>query len=345
MTEEVGDAAELDLTRYIRPGALVAWGQGCAEPLTLTEALAGQREGLGGIRCFSGISTTAAVRPECCDYLSFSSYTAAGANRALSEAGLLDIVPCHYSQLPDILGRGPLRADVLLLALPPARPDGTFGLGLAADYLAPLIGRAGTVIAEVNDQVPDAGGDRRLGCGEIDVLVHTSRPPAEYPGKPASDVDKAIAEHVAGLVPDGATIQVGIGGLPAVVLRHLRAQHALVAVNSAIEVDLTGQANIEVAAGRYVGGTGGAADFLRGAARSASGVPVIALPSTAGTASRIVTRLNGPAGLSRADAGVIVTEYGVADLRGLSLARRRERMIAIAHPDHRAALNRTEDQI
>ncbi len=421
MTQEVGDAAELDLTRYIRPGALVAWGQGCAEPLTLTEALAGQRQQLGGVRCFSGISTTAAVRPEHCDYLSFSSYTAAGANRALSEAGLLDIVPCHYSQLPDILGRGPLRADVLFLALPQAGPDGTFGLGLAADYLAPLIGRAGTVIAEVNDQVPDVGGDRRLSRGEIDVLVRTSRPPAEYPGKPASDVDIAIAEHVAGLVPDGATLQVGIGSLPALVLRHLcghrdlgvhsgmitdeiaelieagvitgarkradrgltvtglllgtstlikraavdksiqlrdtrythdqailAAQHALVAVNSAIEVDLTGQANVEVAAGRYVGGTGGAADFLRGASRSAGGVPVIALPSTTGrsaalpsttgTASRIVARLSGPAGLSRADAGVIVTEYGVADLRGLSLARRRERMLAIAHPDHRAAL-------
>ena len=315
-----------------------------------------------------------------------------------------------------ILGRGPLRVDVLFLALPPAGPDGTFGLGLAADYLAPLIGRAGAVIAEVNDQVPDVGGDRRLSRGEIDVLVRTSRPPAEYPPKPASDVDKAIAEHAAGLVPDGATIQVGIGSLPAVVLRHLHghrdlgvhsgmitdeiaelieagvvtgarkstdrglvvtglllgsgalvkragvdksirlrdtrythdqavlaAQHALVAVNSAIEVDLTGQANIEVAAGRYVGGTGGAADFLRGAARSHGGVPVLALPSTAGpstasTVSRIVARLNGPAGLARADAGVIVTEYGVADLRGLSLARRRERMIAIAHPDHRAAL-------
>jgi len=423
MTAEISDADALDLARYVRPGALVAWGQGCAEPLTLTEALAGQRQQLGGVRCFAGISTAAAVRPEHCDYLSFSSYTAAGANRALSEAGLLDIVPCHYSQLPEILGRGPLRVDVLLLALPPAGPDGTFGLGLAADYLAPLIGRAGTVIAEVNDQVPDIGGDRRLSRGEIDVLVHTSRPPAEYPARPASDVDKAIAEHVASLVPDGATVQLGIGSLPAVVLRHLHghrdlgvhsgmitdeiaelieagvvtgarksvdrglavtglllgtraliktaavdksvqlrdtrythdqavlaAQHALVAVNSAIEVDLTGQANIEVAAGRYVGGTGGAADFLRGAARSAGGVPVIGLPSTtsrsaAGTASRIVARLNGPASLSRADAGVIVTEYGVADLRGLSLARRRERMIAIAHPDHRAALDRTEDQI
>jgi acyl-CoA hydrolase len=194
VTEEVGDANELDLTRYIRPGALVAWGQGCAEPLTLTEALAGQRQQLGGVRCFSGISTTAAVRPEHCDYLSFSSYTAAGANRALSEAGLL--------------------------------------LGTST-----LIKRAA--------------------------------------------VDKSIQLRDTRYTHDQAV---------------LAAQHALVAVNSAIEVDLTG------------------------------------------TASRIVARLSGPAGLSRADAGVIVTEYGVADLRGLSLARRRERMIAIAHPDHRAAL-------
>ena len=79
MTAEISDAAALDLARYIRPGAMVAWGQGCAEPLTLTETLAAQREQLGGVRCFAGISTTAAVRPEHCDYLSFSSYTAAGA--------------------------------------------------------------------------------------------------------------------------------------------------------------------------------------------------------------------------------------------------------------------------
>ncbi len=424
MTTQISDVGALDLTRYVRPGATVAWGQGCAEPLTLTEALAAQRKQLGGVRCFTGISSSPAVRPEHCDHLSFTSYTAAGANRALSLAGLLEVVPCHYSRLPDLLGDGPLRADVLFLSLPPAGPDGRFAPGLGADYITPLIGRAGTVIAEVNDQVPEIGG-RRLEPDEIDVTVRTSRPPAEYADKPASDVDMAIAAHVAGLVPDGATLQVGIGRLPAVIVRHLgghrdlgvhsgmitdgiaglieagvvtgarksldrglvvtgflmgtraliaraavdksirlrdtrythdhavlAAQHALVAINSAVEVDLTGHANIEVAAGRYVGGIGGAADFLRGAARSAGGVPVIALPSTtgpsttgpatgpatAGRASRIVARLSGPAGLARADAGVIVTEYGVADLRGLSLARRREAMIAIAHPGHRADL-------
>jgi acyl-CoA hydrolase len=420
VTTEFRDVAALDLTRYIRPGDTVAWGQACAEPLTLTEALAEQRKQLGGVRCFTGISSSPAVSPQNCDYLSFSSYSAAGANRALSQAGLLDVVPSHYSELPRILSHGPLRADVLFLALPMAGPGGTFGLGLGADYLAPLVGQVGTVIVEVNDQVPEIGCDRRLSRSELDVIVHTSRPPAEYAEEPAGDIEAAIASHVADLVPDGATIQFGIGRLPAAVVRHLAghrdlgvhsgiitdgiaelieagavtgarksvdrglvvtgflmgtralidraaadssiqlrdtrythdhavlaAQHALVAVNSAIEVDLTGQANIETAAGRYVGGIGGAADFSRGAARSEGGVPVIAVPSTTSAstaglggnrASRIVASLSGPVGLARADAGVIVTEYGVADLRGLSLARRRERMIAIAHPDHRAAL-------
>jgi len=129
VTTETGHPAALDLARYIQPGDLVAWGQGCAEPLTLTEALADQRKQLGGVRCFTGISSPAAVRPEHCDYLSFSSYTAAGANRALSEAGLLDIVPCHYSRLPETLSRGPLRVDVLFLALPPPRCAGAPGPG------------------------------------------------------------------------------------------------------------------------------------------------------------------------------------------------------------------------
>ncbi len=417
MTAEIGDIATLELTRYIRPGDTVAWGQACAEPLTLTRALADQRQELGGVRCFAGISSSAAVRPEHCDYLSFASYTAAGANRALRAAGLLDILPCHYSDLPRILSDGPLRADVLFLSLPPAGPDGRFGLGLGADYVAALIGGGARVIAEVNDQVPDVGCDRRLSRGEIDVIVYTSRPPAEYPAAPARPAEAAIAAHIAGLVPDGATIQVGLGSMPSAVARRLRdhrdlgvhsgmitdaiaelieagvvtgarktldrglavtgflmgtrtliaraaadrtiqlrdtrythdqavlaAQHALVAINSATEVDLTGQANLETAAGRYVGAVGGAADFLRGAAQSPGGLPVIALPSTAGTASRIVATLSGPATLARADAGVIVTEHGVADLRGLTLDQRRERMLAIAHPDHTRALAAAADE-
>src|SRR5271166_3326699 len=187
MTTYVGDVSELDLARYVRPGDIVAWGQACAEPLTLTEALAEHRHRLGGVRCFTGISSSAELRPEHCDYLSFTSYTAAGANRALAEAGALDILPAHYSDLPD------MRADVVFLSLPPPRPDGSFGLGLGADYVAAVMDRARVVIAEVNDQVPDLSCDRRLSTDELDVIVSVSRPPAEYPAAAPRDIEDAIA--------------------------------------------------------------------------------------------------------------------------------------------------------
>ena len=112
-----------------------------------------------------------------------------------------------------------------------------------------------------------------------------------------------------------------------------------VALNSALEVDLSGQINAEVAGDSYVGAVGGALDFLRGARRARGGLPVVALPSTAAKgASRIVATLSGPVSTPRSDAGIIVTEYGVADLRGLTLRQRRERLLAIAHPDYRSAL-------
>lgn len=114
-----------------------------------------------------------------------------------------------------------------------------------------------------------------------------------------------------------------------------------VALNSAIEVDLSGQINAEVAGGRYVGAVGGAIDFIRGAHLSRGGLPIIALSSTAmgGAASRIVESLTGPVSTPRADAGIIVTEYGVADLRGRTLKQRKELMLGIAHPGFRAQLD------
>ena len=405
MTTYLNGVSELDLASYLRPGDTVAWGQACAEPLTLTEALANQRQSIGGIRCFTGISSSAAVRPENCDYLSFASYTGIGANRLLAQVGALDVLPVHYSRLPA------MPVDGIFLSLPPPRSDGTFGLGLGADYIASLLDRARVVIAEVNDQVPDLSCNLRLRADMLDVIVAVSRPPAEYPASAPRDVEDAIAHHIADLIPDGATIQLGVGSTPSAVARRLRghrdlgvhsglitdavaelieagvvtgacksvdrgqvvtgflmgtqrlialasadqaitlrdtrythdpdvlaAQARLIAINSATEVDLTGQANTETAAGRYIGAVGGAVDFARGAARSRGGIPIIALPSTAGGVSRIVAQLSGPATVTRADTGVIVTEYGVADLRALTLAQRRERMLAIAHPDHRGEL-------
>ena len=114
-----------------------------------------------------------------------------------------------------------------------------------------------------------------------------------------------------------------------------------VSLNSAVEVDLTGQINTEVANGVYVGAVGGALDFARGAQRSRGGAPILVLPSRAGNSSRIVANLSGPVTIPRSDAGIVVTEYGAADLRGLPIRQRFEAMLAIAHPDCQAALERS----
>jgi acyl-CoA hydrolase len=416
VTAEYDGVDGLDLTRYLRPGDTVTWGQACGEPLSLTQTLARQRAGLSGVRCFLGVPCSDTMRPEYADHLRFVSYSGAGANQALLSAGVLDLLPCHYSALPAILAAGPLRADAVLLALPPARRDGRHGLGVCADYVASLLRTARVVIAEVSDQIPDVSCACSVSREDLDVIVHTSQAPGQYhAARPLQAVETAIAELAAGLIEDGATLQVGIGTMPSAALaalsghrdlgvhsgmitdavadlieagavtgsrkatdrglvvagfllgtrrlhRHaarnravhlapttythdpavLAAQHRLTAINGAIEVDLTGQINTETIFGRYVGAVGGAADFMRGAARSEGGLAITVLPSTAGSASRIVSRLSGPASVARSDAGVIVTEHGVADLRGLDLAARRERMLAIADPAHRDALGATD---
>ena len=121
---------------------------------------------------------------------------------------------------------------------------------------------------------------------------------------------------------------------------NLAALGGLVAVNGAVEVDLLGQANLEAVGGRMLSGVGGAADFARAAALDPVGVSIIGLPATSrgGTQSRIVARLGGPASLPRHDVEVVVTEHGTADLRGLPIAARAERLIAVAAPEHRAQL-------
>ncbi|KAA9166003.1 acetyl-CoA hydrolase/transferase family protein [Amycolatopsis acidicola] len=407
---------ELDLAEFVRPGDTIVWGQACGEPLTLTEQLAAHREQLGPVRCFLGIPASGTIQPEHGDHLSFVSYCGSGGNRALYRAGALDVVPVHYSTLPQLLSAGSLRADVVLLQLSPADETGRYSLALADDYVSAAIATARVVIAEINDRAPRTSG-RRLREDELDVVVHTSRPPAEVAPRRAGDVTRRIAANVAGLIDDGATLQFGIGALPeavlaelvdrrdlgvhsgllndavadlmeagvitnarksldrghavagllmgtrrlfdfadrnpAVVLREtaythdpevLAAQDRLVAINSALEVDLSGQVNAEVAGADYVGAVGGAADFLRGAARSRGGVPVVALPATAGDASRIVASLSGPVSTARSDAGFVVTEFGVADLRGQSLRVRQERLLAIAHPGHRQALEGAIDR-
>lgn len=403
----------LDLTSLIRPGDTVLWGQANAEPLPLTRALMEQRHDLGRLRVLLGIPNSDSCRPEHADSVDFLSYCGSGANRQLAKAGVLDILPCHYSEFPQMIRSGSLHVDVLLLQLAPADELGRYSLGLAHEYLLPALETARVVIAEVNQACPWTYGERYLYEDDLDAILHSDRPPLESPLILPGPVERAIAGRVAGLIEDGSTLQLGIGAIPEAVVQaldghhelgihsgtigdgvadlirrgvitnarktldtgltvagvlmgssalhrfahrnpqiHMRStdythnpeilagQDRLVAINSAIEVDLSGQINAETAAGNYVGALGGAVDFLRGARRSHGGLPIIALPSTAGHNSRIVARLNGPVSTPRCDAGLIVSEFGIADLRGLSLRQRVRRMIDIAHPQFREQLER-----
>ncbi|WP_183093178.1 acetyl-CoA hydrolase/transferase family protein [Nocardioides stalactiti] len=402
----------IDLARFVRPGDTLTWGQTCAEPSTLVEEVVRQADGIGGLRCFVGIPAESALTADTLPAgLTVHSYCGSGSNAALHDAEALEIWPVHYSTLPSLLSGGELHVDVVLVQVSPPDEQGRHSLGLGDDYFSAAIDSARVVIAEINDQVPFTLGARTITSDQITAAIEVSRPPVELPTPPMTDDVRAVARQVAGLVPDGATLQFGIGALPEAVLAELfehrdlgihsgilndtamklveagvangrrksldrciavaglfggtsdlfrwahrnpavelrstaythdpsvlARSHQLVAVNAAIEVDLTGQVNSELAGGRYVGAVGGAVDFIRGANASPGGVPIVALPSTIRGRSRIVSQLSGPVSTPRAEGVVVVTEHGSADLRGATLAQRVERMIAIAHPDHRAEL-------
>ena len=152
----------IDLTRVIRPGDSLIWGQACAEPQTLLEALIAQRSALSGCSAFLGSSYSGLLRPEHADHLRLTSYCGTGTNRALAEAGALDILPAPYSQLGALLRGGRIGCDVLMLQVSPPNDRGEYSLGLAVEYLAPAFEAARAVIAEVNQQVPWTNSELRL---------------------------------------------------------------------------------------------------------------------------------------------------------------------------------------
>src|SRR5919109_1241730 len=141
----------IDLASVIRPGDGILWGQACAEPKTLVEALVSQRRRLDGVGCFLGSSYSGIVKPEHAGELRLSSYCATGTNRALAKAGVLDMLPVPYSQLAGLIRERKIRADVLLIQVSRPNARGEYSLGLAADYLVPALDVCRTVIAEVNE--------------------------------------------------------------------------------------------------------------------------------------------------------------------------------------------------
>jgi acyl-CoA hydrolase len=408
------DTEQQRILGLLRPGDAIIWGQGTAEPLPLTEFVVSERARLRPLSVFLGVCFSESVRPEHLDALQVSAYGTFGSTRKLAAGGGLQIIPGHISQLDRAIELGRIGCDVAIVQLSAPGPNGKPSLGPINDYIRTAMARARVVIAEVNEQMPWTYGPEPVGLDRIAARIRTSRPLLEAPIRPPTEVDRAIARHAAAVIPDGATLQVGIGSTidalleslgdrrdlgvhsgmiadpivsliergvvtnarkpidagitvtaalfggrrlfrtanrnPDIVVMPYTYTHApsvlaqidnLVAINSAVEVDVTGQVNSEVANGRYVGAIGGQVDFMHAAARAPRGCSIIALPSTSdgAAASRIRVQVDTVT-CARSEVDFIVTEYGAADLRSCPLRERMRRLIAIAHPDFREALER-----
>lgn len=342
------------------------------------------------------------------------------ADRAAIQDGRGDHVPIHLHKIPEAVRRGPPLDAVLLSASPPDE-HGYMSLGVEVMASRAAIERASRVIVQVNERMPRVHGDAFVHVSEATAIVRADEPLVELVPEPPSADQEAIAQHIAPLIPHGATLQLGIGGVPDAVLklisdpsspsfredlgihtemisdgliaavesgavtnrrkslhtgkviltfamgttklyelladnpmfearpcdyvndpRVIAQNDRMVALNSALSIDLTGQVNSDSIGTRIFSGFGGQLDFIRGAAASDGGVPIIALPSTArgGQVSRIVAELLPGAGVvtTRADVHWVVTEHGAVNLFGLPLSERARRLISIADPRFRDEL-------
>lgn len=408
-----------DAVALVRPGMHIFVHGAAATPTPLLDALA-RRTDLVDVKVYHlhTEGDMAFAAPEHRDrFRSVSLFTGPALRSAVNE-GRADYVPVFLSDIPSLFQTGRIPLDVAFLQLSPPDRHGYCTLGTSVDASLAASKAAKLLIAEVNHQMPRTLGNTLVPFARLDRFITTDRPLVAHPPRPSGAVEDAIGAHVAELVPDAATLQLGIGAIPDAVLRRLTDKHDLgvhtemfsdgmvdliragnvtnlrkhvhrgrtvtsfvngsarvfdfvhdnpfvefhpcdrtndtsiirrndcvVAINSAIEVDLSGQVCADSMGFSIYSGIGGQMDFMRGAALSRDGRPIIALPSTAarGTVSRITTALKPGAGVvtTRGHVHWIVTEYGAVNLFGRSLCERAAALISIAHPDHRADLQRS----
>ncbi len=340
-----------------------------------------------------------------------------GANiREAVNAGRAEYMPIFLSEVPMLFRRGLMPVDCALIQVSPPDAHGFCSLGISVDIVKAVLEHSTTIIAQINEHMPRTHGDGFIHIDNIDYGVIHNQTLPEYHGPILTEVHTAIGNHVASLIEDGATLQMGIGAIPDAVLsslsnhKHLgihtemfsdglipliekgvidgsmkrvhpgkivtgfvmgskelydyvddnpaivfldiayindtnviRRNPKVTAINSAIEIDLTGQICADSIGTSIYSGVGGQMDFMRGASLSDGGKPIIALPSvTASGESKIVSMLKPGAGVvtTRAHAHYIVTEYGIADMFGKNIKQRCMALIDIAHPDHREQLER-----
>ena len=212
------EVGAIDLARLIRPGETVTFGQGTAEPQTLTEALVAQRAGIGRFRVFLGSAFTETFSPEHRDHIDFLGVGGIGTNRRLTRAGCLDVIPCHASYIPGLIRDGTIPVDVLMVQVSPPNEKGEYGPALANDFMRAAAEKARLVIAEVNARVPQAPCMEPLTAADIDLLVQTDRPLIQLPAAKVGDLERQVAAHVDTYIPDRATLQVGIGAIPEAIM-------------------------------------------------------------------------------------------------------------------------------
>lgn len=406
-----------DAVQFVRNGDTIVVPTGAAEPPALLHALSDARHKLHGVVVSQilPLRKYAYIDPETVENVRHSAYFFGGATRPGGQEGWVDYVPAYFSELPMLIRRNMTPADVVFAIVSPMDEYGYFSLSLGPDYTMAAVEKARAVVLEVNPNVPFANGNCHIHISQVAALTESNDPLFEVGLPKIGPVQEAIGAHVAEMIPDGATLQIGYGGIPDAVVMQLTNKHNLGVhtemvgdgimtlveagvidnsrknvnrgkmlatfalgskklydfinrnpsvemhpvdttndpflagendnlhcINATMQIDFLGQCGSETLGPKPYSGTGGQADFVRAANRSNGGKAFIVLPSTAkdDTISRIVPTLTPGTHVttSKNDINYVVTEYGVAQLRGKTAKQRCEALIAIAHPNFRAEL-------
>jgi acyl-CoA hydrolase len=406
---------------HVGPGADVIMPLANGEPVSLLDALEEHHERLSGVRVHQmhALHERPYLHGAFGDHLRHVSYFLSAATREAYWEGKLDLVPSNFSEMPALL-REATGCNLVIAAASPPDAHGIFTLGTNADYVAALIGKV-PFFLEVTPFMPRTFGLNQIHTSQIAGWTESGHPLVPVPPATPDARDEQIAAHIVEHVPDGATLQVGIGGVPNALLAGLRDHRHLgvhtelisdgimdlvergvvtgtckqerphkvvgtfalgtqelydwlhdngavemlpvdfvndprviarerdfISINATTEVDLMGQCASETVAGRYWSSSGGQADFARGAMYSEGGKGFIVLRSaTSSGRSRIRARLTEGSAVTTIKNTVdhVVTEWGIAKLRGRSIADRARALIGIAHPDHRDQLAREATEL
>ena len=417
-------ASPADALRLVRDGDTIIVPTGVGEPPALLGALSEQRHRFHDVR----VAQILAMRKfgyfdqESAHHVRHAALFLGGASRAAGQAGWCDFIPNHFSEIPLLIERGLMPADVVFALASPMNEQGFFSLSLGADYTMAAVARARVVVLEANPNVPFVHGQCHVHISQVSAVIDSTEPVLEVGLPSIGPVQEAIGKYVADMIDDGSTLQIGYGGIPDAVVMQLTAKHdlgihtemlgdgiltlvecgavtnrkknvlpgkmvatfalgsrklyqfmhhnpmvemhpsnftndpynagrndKLVSINASLQVDLLGQCGSESIGGLPYSGTGGQTDFVRAANRSHGGKSFIVLPSTAkdNTLSRIVPVLSPGTHLSTSknDVNYVVTEFGVAQLRGRSASQRAQALIAIAHPDFRGELREAANKM